>query len=115
MYSIEYCHVTPENSWDEQIERANQCAADFLAGYHKGPGQKCIMIDDVHSDQEISTDLLEKIVSNLKGTSEKLGVLDLLEFWMRFAKSGVEKTGGIAVLFRGFSRLRFSQRSPKGR
>jgi hypothetical protein len=66
MYSIEYCHVTPENSWDDQIERANQFAAKFLAGYGNEPGQKCIMVDDVHSNQKISPEFLEKVVSKLK-------------------------------------------------
>jgi hypothetical protein len=66
LLSVEYCHVTPENTWDEQIARANEFAALFLAGFGERPTQKCIMVDDVHSDQEVTPALIDKIVSRLK-------------------------------------------------
>ena len=66
LHSVEYCHVTPENSWEEQIDRANTFAELFLRGYGPQEAQKCIMIDDVHADAAPDTAFLEAIIARLR-------------------------------------------------
>lgn len=63
--SLEYCHVTPDTSWEEEVEAANLNTPRLL-DMHKGQEiQKCIMIDDLHSKVPITPEFIQSIVDLL--------------------------------------------------
>lgn len=63
--SLEYCHVTPDTSWQKEIDDANLHAPRILEMMKEADVQKCIMIDDIHSKTPVTPELIEEIVKGL--------------------------------------------------
>jgi len=64
--SFEYCHVSP--SWDnkEEIEKSNYWTPRVLKAFEGWEIQKCIMVDDIHTDLPVDEKFIKSIVSKLK-------------------------------------------------
>jgi hypothetical protein len=64
--SIEYCHVTPEITWEDVIATVNEDTSRLLRSFNDLSLQKCIMIDDLHSQIEISSTFISKLIDSLE-------------------------------------------------
>ena len=64
-FSLEYCHVTPDTDWETEIQFANEYTPKILKAHSDYAFQKCIMIDDLHSNKPINDNFLEKIIDKL--------------------------------------------------
>ena len=57
--------MTPDTSWEREIEEANAHAPRLLEMYKGADIQKCIMIDDLHIKEPITADFVNKIIEKL--------------------------------------------------
>src|SRR5579872_5325904 len=64
--SLEYCHVTPDTDWTQEIALANQYAPKVVKMLHDVEIQKCIMIDDLQSSSPLTQKQINDIVNSLE-------------------------------------------------
>lgn len=63
--SIEYVHIYPGGNEQKEIDAANEWAPRLLSMFEGDRVQACMVIDDIHSKEEITEEYIRKIVGKL--------------------------------------------------
>lgn len=64
--SIEYCHIYPGKNEKVEIKFANEWMPRVMKMFPDYKVQKCIMLDDIHTNRNVNDDYIKKIVNQLE-------------------------------------------------